>query len=149
MLKLIDGKWTIVSHKTQKPLAVYKGEGKPPEDWVLKQESTLYRPKVISEASYRGNVGFMELISFHAKATPKQKEELKSHIKNKKHEDMRKLIHHVTGVRLHKSVSEESDPDILNKSGAGQEGTDELVKSYMKDTPGQDYKKFKRYIEDK
>lgn len=28
-------------------------------------------------------------------------------------------------------------PDILPKSGAGQDGTTELVKTYMKDTPGQ------------
>ena len=28
-------------------------------------------------------------------------------------------------------------PDILPKSGAGQDGTKELVHTYMKDTPGQ------------
>ena len=28
-------------------------------------------------------------------------------------------------------------PDILPKSGAGQDGTDTLRKSYQKDTPGQ------------
>jgi len=37
-------------------------------------------------------------------------------------------------------------PDILPKSGAGQDGTDELAKTYMKDTPGQSYKKFREYI---
>ena len=37
-------------------------------------------------------------------------------------------------------------PDILPKSGAGQWGTDELVKTYMKDTPGQviKFKDFKK-----
>lgn len=34
-------------------------------------------------------------------------------------------------------MNEESKPDILPKSGGGQEGTDELVKSYVRDTPGQ------------
>jgi hypothetical protein len=28
--------------------------------------------------------------------------------------------------------------DILPKSGAGQEGTDEVVDTYLKDTPGQE-----------
>lgn len=35
-------------------------------------------------------------------------------------------------------------PDILPKSGAGAWGTDELVKTYMKDTPGQ-LKSFKEW----
>ena len=38
-------------------------------------------------------------------------------------------------------------PDILPKSGAGQEGTDELANTYKNDTPGQQTKKiasFKR-----
>ena len=42
--------------------------------------------------------------------------------------------------------NEEVKSDILPKSGAGQDGTEDLVKSYMKDTPGQDFKKFKEYI---
>lgn len=38
-------------------------------------------------------------------------------------------------------------PDILPKAGAGQDGTDTLVKSYMRDTPGQNkIKNFKDYI---
>jgi len=52
----------------------------------------------------------------------------------------------VTGVKLHKSMHEENKSDILPKAGAGQDGTDELVKTYMKDTPGQNFKKFKDYI---
>jgi hypothetical protein len=56
------------------------------------------------------------------------------------------LIADVTGVKLHKSMHEEIKSDILPKSGAGQDGTDELVKTYMRDTPGQKYKKFRDYI---
>jgi hypothetical protein len=52
----------------------------------------------------------------------------------------------VTGVKLHKSVHEQVKSDILPKAGAGQDGTDELTKTYMKDTPGQNYKKFREYI---
>ena len=44
------------------------------------------------------------------------------------------------------SLNEEVKPDILPKSGAGAWGTDTLVKSYMRDTPGQKYKKFKEYV---
>lgn len=45
-----------------------------------------------------------------------------------------------------KKVNEEIKPDILPKAGAGQDGTVELAKTYMKDTPGQNFKKFKDYI---
>jgi len=36
-------------------------------------------------------------------------------------------------------------PDILPKSGAGQWGTNELKKTYQKDTPGQNITRFKDY----
>jgi hypothetical protein len=102
-----------------------------------------------NEAVYAGNVGFMELVNFHKKATTEQKKQLQSHIQNKKHEEFRNLIKSVTGVKLHKSVNEKIDPDILPKSGAGQDGTGELVKTYMKDTPGQNIKKYREYIKQK
>jgi hypothetical protein len=93
------------------------------------------------EAAYVGNVGFQELIKFHSKATPTQKKQLQSHIQNKKHKEFRDLIKHVTGVELHKSVSEEY--------GAGEDGTDKLRKKYQKDTPGQNVKSFKGYMKTK
>ncbi len=77
MLKQINGKWAILSEKTHRALAYYKGEGKPSSQWVQMQEEKL--------RSYRPNI----------------------------------------------------KPDILPKSGAGQDGTDTLVKSYQRDTPGQ------------
>jgi len=46
-------------------------------------------------------------------------------------------------------------PDILPKSGAGQDGTDELRKTYQKDTPGQQVKEprriasFRQYMKNK
>ena len=103
--------------------------------------SNKRKTKKINEAAYDGNLGFMELVKFHSKATPQQKKELSSHIKNKKHKEFRDLIHNVTGVKLHKSVNEEG--------GAGKEGTTKLVKRYKKDTPGQCpvcLTKFKNYI---
>lgn len=53
---------------------------------------------------------------------------------------------------LHKNVQEEVKPDILPKAGAGQWGTDELKKTYQKDTPGQTDKhinSFKKWMETK
>lgn len=90
MLKQVDGRWALVSRKTQRPLAYYKGEGKPSKEWITKQEARI------------------------------------QHFKEEK-----KVPH----------------PDILPKSGAGQDGTDELLNTYMKDTPGQSRKflRFKQY----
>lgn len=90
MLKQIDGRWVLVSKKTQRPLAYYKGDGKPSDEWVAKQERRIQYFK-------------------EEKTVP--------------------------------------NPDILPKSGAGQDGTDELLNTYIKDTPGQSRKflRFKQY----
>ena len=41
MLKMVKGKWAIVSKEKEKPLAYYDGEGKPDEEWVKKQEKRI------------------------------------------------------------------------------------------------------------
>jgi len=99
----------------------------------------------LDEASYAGNIGMMELVKFHSKASPREKSMLQSHIKNKKHIQAWKLVQDVTGVKLHKSVREEVKPDILSKAGAGQWGTDGLANTYKNDTPGQNITKFKDF----
>jgi hypothetical protein len=154
MLKQVDGKWALVSKKTQRPLAYYKGEGKPPQEWVNKQESRIHFFKEgfseeLYEAAYAGNIGIMELIKFKQKASNEQKKKFDDHVKNKRNKEAWKVVQGVTGVKLHPSVHEEVKPDILPKSGAGQDGTEELVKTYMKDTPGQDFKKFREYIKNR
>lgn len=155
MLKQVDGRWALVSRKTQRPLAYYKGEGKPSDEWVAKQERRIQYFKhgmseSLVEAAYAGNIGIMEMMKFYKVATEKQKSELEKLIKGKKTKEAWDLIQDVTHVKLHKSVSEEKKvphPDILPKSGAGQDGTDELLNSYLKDTPGQSRKflRFKQY----
>lgn len=40
-LQQVDGKWALVSKKTGKPLAYYKGEGKPSDEWVADQERRI------------------------------------------------------------------------------------------------------------
>ena len=74
---------------------------------------------------------------------------LKSLIDKNKTKEAWELVQHVTGMKLHKSVHEGISPDILPKSGAGQWGTDELRKTYQKDTPGQNVNKFKEFIRHK
>ncbi len=44
---------------------------------------------------------------------------------------------------------ESVSPDILPKAGAGQDGTNTLVRNYIKDTPGQGLKSFKDYCKSK
>jgi len=154
MLRQVNGKWALVSKKTQRPLAYYKGEGKPSDEWVAKQERRIQFFKhgfseQIMEAAYAGNIGVMELVKFHQNATPEQKKKFNDHVQNKRNKEAWKVVQSVTGVKLHKSVHEESKPDILPKAGAGAWGTTELVKTYIKDTPGQDFKKFKDYIKSK
>jgi hypothetical protein len=102
--------------------------------------------KILKEAAYTGNIGIMELIKFKSNATPEQKKKFDDHVKNKKHKEAWKLVQSVTGVKLHKSVTEQkTNPDILSVSGAGQDGTNTLVKNYKNDTPGQGLKSFKDY----
>ena len=104
--------------------------------------------KILKEAAYAGNIGIMELIKFKSNATPEQKKKFDDHVKNKKHKDAWKLVQSVTGVKLHKSVTEQKkspNADILSVSGAGQEGTDTMANNYKNDTPGQGLKSFKDY----
>ena len=72
--------------------------------------------KILKEASYAGSIGIMELVKFKQKANEQQKKQFNDHVKNKKHKEAWKLVQHVTGVKLHKSVYEEIKPDILPPS---------------------------------
>jgi hypothetical protein len=144
MLIQKDGRWVFVSRKTRRPLAYYRGEGKPSDEWVQKQERRVQMFKSMNEASYPGNIGIMELVKFHQIASEKQKKKFNDHVKNKNNKEAWKLVQHVTGVKLHPSVHEETSADILPKAGAGAWGTDELTKTYTKDTPGQSLKDWKK-----
>ena len=61
----------------------------------------------ITEAGYVGNIGIMELVKFQQKASQKQKDMLQSFIKKKKNKEAWNLVQDVTGVKLHKSVTEQ------------------------------------------
>lgn len=153
MLKKVDGKWALVSKKTLRPLAYYKGEGKPSDEWVSKQERRIQFFKhggmgeeTIREASYPGNIGVMEVFKFFQIASENQKKKFNDLVKNKKEQEAWEFMQKVTGVKLHpvKTMKEEISPDILPKAGAGQDGTDTLVKSYTRDTPGQSFKDWRK-----
>lgn len=58
----------------------------------------------LDEAYYPGNIGAMELVKFHQKASKEEKDKLKSHIQNKQHSSALDLIHKVTGMKLHPSI---------------------------------------------
>jgi hypothetical protein len=75
-----------------------------------------YAPPM-QEASYPGNIGMMEVMKFHQKATPEQKKEFKSHMANNKHGDAWKLIQDVSGVKLVGKEFESNDKYINDKNG--------------------------------
>jgi hypothetical protein len=75
-----------------------------------------YEPP-IQEASYPGNIGMMEVMKFHQKATPEQKKEFKSHMANNKHGDAWKLIQDVSGVKLVGKEFESNDKYVTDKNG--------------------------------
>ena len=62
MLKKIDGKWAIVSKKSNKPLAYYKGTGKPDEEWVKEQEKRIQYFKNKKESKMKTFREMMEAI---------------------------------------------------------------------------------------
>jgi hypothetical protein len=64
----------------------------------------------ISEAAYEGNIGMMEVMKFHQKATPDQKKKFKEHLANKNHKEAWKMIQHVSGTKLVGKQFEETQP---------------------------------------
>lgn len=87
----------------------------------------------LNEASYAGNIGIMELIKFKQKASAEQKKQFDKHVADKKHQEAWKLVQDVTGVKLHKSVHETYS--LVPRSGAGEDGSGEVLKTYQKVTP--------------
>ena len=54
MLKQVNGRWALVSKNTQRPLAYYKGEGKPSDEWVAKHERRIMDfPQFLKRINYQ------------------------------------------------------------------------------------------------
>lgn len=56
--------------------------------------------KTLQEQSYKGNIGIMELVDFHKKATTEQKKQLESFLKAGKTDAAWDLIEKVSGTKL-------------------------------------------------
>ena len=152
MLVQKDGKWALVSRKTRRPLAYYKGEGKPSEEWVRKQEQRIqfFKHGGMSEELF----GIARKLSpiFHHGEYKKALQDLKNLMQRKKKEGSQKGVSHYAS-RIAQSYSNVDTRKLIKmyseEHGAGEEGTSELRKKYQKDTPGQKIKLFSDYIKTK
>lgn len=54
-VKKVDGRWALVSRKSEKVLAYYNGEGEPSDDWIRKQERRIQYFSEVGSAG--GSVG--------------------------------------------------------------------------------------------
>ena len=108
------GKQGKVTHHSVNGKLVEVPREKPGEVSVPTTGSSM---KKIQEAAYTGNIGMMEVMKFHQKATPEQKKQFKSHMANNKHGDAWKLIQDVSGVKLVGKEFESSDKYITDKNG--------------------------------
>lgn len=56
--------------------------------------------ETLAEATYKGNIGMMEMFKFHQMASDAQKEEMKKLLSAGKEDEAWKLLQSVTGVKL-------------------------------------------------
>ena len=113
MIKKINDKYALVS-KSGKPLAYYKGEGKPTEEWVEKEEARIkyFKHKLGEEYSdaldeiytplleiiHPNMLGIAELYRFNLAATPEQKAQHKQHFLNKDYQSAWNLVSNVLNI---------------------------------------------------
>lgn len=97
MLKKINNTYALLSENNI-PIAYYKGEGKPDEYWIIREQARVdyYKKKLgkdyaesleiiyqpLLEHIYPNMLGLAELFDFNTKATPEQKKEHKLHMSN-------------------------------------------------------------------
>lgn len=150
MLIQKDGRWVFVSRKTRRPLAYYRGEGKPSAEWVRKQEARVQYFKHLGEDAF----GLVKALSpyLHRTSYKKAHQTLKDVMQRKK--DSKKDVSYYAsriaqshpGVDVKKLVKMyKEEQEFVSTAGAGEEGRPETVARYIKDTPGQSLKRFKDY----
>jgi hypothetical protein len=152
MLIQKDGKWVFVSRKTRRPLAYYRGEGKPSEEWVRKQEQRVqfFKQGGVSEDVF-GVSKVLSPILHHAEYKMAHKT-LKDVMQRKKQQGSKKDVNYYASriAQSHPNVDVKKLVKMYKEEhGAGEWGTDELRKKYQKDTPGQNIKSFKDYMKTK
>jgi hypothetical protein len=59
MIAKVDGRWAFVSRRTRRPLAYWRGRGKPPQSWVNQQERRVqyFKRNPSDERGYRSKPG--------------------------------------------------------------------------------------------
>jgi hypothetical protein len=150
MLIQKDGKWAFVSRKTRRPLAYYRGEGKPSDEWVRKQEQRVQYFKHMGEDVF-GVSKVLSPILHHAQYKMAHKT-LKDVMQRKKEQGSKKDVTYYASriAQSHPNVDVKKLVKMYKEEyGAGEDGTDELRKKYQKDTPGQNIKSFKDYMKTK
>ncbi len=156
MLVQKDGKWVFVSRKTQRPLAYYRGEGKPSEEWVNKQERRIqfFKHGGVSEDVFGIRSALSPLL--HSNNYKKAHDSLKNLMKRKT--DNRHDISYYAaqiaqshpGVEVKKLIKMyKEEQEFVSKAGAGEDGRPELTNKYKKDTPGQSIIRYKEYVKTK
>lgn len=94
----------VAAKRRHDPVADRSGKGGKPVN------VSNYGKGKISEAAYEGNIGMVEVMKFHQKATPEQKKKFKEHLANKNHKEAWKMIQHVSGTKLIGKQFEETKP---------------------------------------
>jgi dephospho-CoA kinase len=84
----------VAAKRRHDPVADRSGKGGKPVN------VSSYGKGKISEAAYPGNIGMMEVMKFHQKATDEQKKQFKKHMADKNHKEAWKLVQHVSGTKL-------------------------------------------------
>jgi HPt (histidine-containing phosphotransfer) domain-containing protein len=56
--------------------------------------------KDILEASYKGNIGFMEMVQLYQKATPKEVEEIEEIIRKNDWDEYKRIVKRILGINL-------------------------------------------------
>jgi hypothetical protein len=60
----------------------------------------IHKEEAIKEASYAGNIGFVEMVQFYQKATAQQIKQMESLVKKNSWIGVKKLFKNVLGVQL-------------------------------------------------
>ena len=130
-----------------------------------REEQLKYRDiakrESMTEAVYRGdwvrhpdnpwNIGQIQSIdNDQALVTWKKIDKRKKAVSSTHHvKDLQHARREFSQLKQPTHYKENVSPDILPKAGAGQEGTNTLVNTYINDTPGQKIARFKDYTRHK
>ena len=117
---------------------------------IAKRESmteSVYRGDWVRHPDNQWNIGQIQSIdNDQALVTWKKIDKRKKAVSSTHHvKDLQHARREFSQLKQPTHHKESVSPDILPKSGGGQLGTDELRKTYQKDTPGQNITRFKDY----